>query len=742
MPSPSPIIQAFDSALSAWKLVEALSVDAKAQMEMLDSIDGQIGGRAPFDDTELRNDGHAEMGNLNFRGARLRVRRAFRRSLDLLISTPQAVRVRFKEWPELTTREPAQMALAQAFTRYMRSCKVMRTRRHRLRECVRVGAGFAYFPDPLNPTPRFLSRASVLLPIDAKENPSEWTVAVVHDSLNPLAILRILDSGDAKWNRTALLKAVHLCHNRGAQYDERAFDEEKAANTEKRLRLNSVGSAYGEMPSTVGISHVYARSASGKVDHYVVAREGKLTDFLFTSPDEAECFSDVLYPMYYTEEPNLYWDIEGLGHDIYNAEMLRDRSVNATFDYADLALRPVVKMASRRNAVLPRVDRFTLIDTADEISFDAMQQDISRPLALTQFLDRGLDSTVTGAASPSSAMSQQPISAAEARVQDISVDEQQTVAADFLYEAENELLEVIAERLLAWKPSEIAPDDYADEFREEVRALPYFDAKLFKPENMEVTVYRAIGAGSGRDRRMALGTLFQARGALSPIGQNRLVRDFVTELAGPDYADRYAPLVDERNTPLAAAQHAHLENAVFDSGRPLPTPVDDPHALHATVHLQFLLDTVKRGMAAEEQRAQFNSQAMLATLSVGLQHTAVHVDLFTAAANTQELKQQGDAFVSAVSQITNYMQRLQKRVKDEQLAAAKEAERQQVAALQERAQLAQKMQAMEAEIVRLQTDVSVKRDKARADIAIAQQTAEAKLRLEADQAERKAARLI
>jgi hypothetical protein len=745
-PTPSaPITQAFKEPLDAHNVVESLSSNASTQFEQMAQIEAMLGGKAPYDDAELRNTGHAEMLNVNFRSGRLRVRRTFRRYLDLLVSPPRAVSVAFKEWDEPSTREMAQNELAEFLTHALRCSTIMRARRHRVRDMIHVGAGFAYFPSPSKPTPRFLPRGGVLLPLDAKDSPKEWSVCAIHDQLTPAEILGLIDrirAGAADgWNLRGLQLAAWRAFNEDRMTDDRAFDQEKALATEQKIRFNAVGVTYvGTTPVTIPISRVYTRNASGKVDMDIIERRAGVSEWLCRKKDVAECFSELLYPLYYQEDEHLYWNIEGLGNDIFNAEMLKDQNMNATADAASLIMRPIVSGGTAGKSVSPpTVDRFIHVGQGEEVSFDAMRGDtLNSPVLLNNILEQNLAATANGTAPGSNVSSVQPVSAAEAKVEQIEFTEQHTVAADFMYEQEGELVEEICKRLLNYEKAEIDPDEEGEEFLKKIKASEFHVAKHYKPKNVKITLYRAVGAGSGRDRRNALGVIYQNRGGLNPIGQKRITHDFVHELAGPDAARRYAEIPDEKQTPTTHGQHAHIENAVFKGGTQLPTPVDDNHGIHAPIHLTALIAAVQEGMQAEEQQARFDSQGMLAFFNAALPHTARHIDLFVAGANTAELKKQGDEFVSALSQITNYYQRIQKRVKDEQIAQAKAAEQQQIAAMQERAGIQQKMQAMEAEIVRLRTDTSIKQQTAANDQRIKREESQANIALREREAERTA----
>ncbi len=741
----TPITQAFQTPLDAHNVVESLSENASSQFNQMAQIEAMLGGKAPYNDAELRDSGHGEMLNVNFRSGRLRVRRTMRRYLDLLVSPPRAVSVEFKEWDEPSTKEMAQNELAEFLSHALRSCEMMRARRHRVRDMVRVGAGFAYFPSTVKPTPRFLPRGGVLLPLDAKDSPKEWSVAAIHDDLKPADILRLIDAirvgaGDG-WVLRGLQMAAWRAFNEDRMTDDRAFNEEKALATEQKIRFNSVGVTYvGDSPVTIPITRVYTRNSSGKVDMDIIERREGVSEWLCRKSDVAECFSKLLYPLYYQEDEHLYWNIEGLGNDIFNAEMLKDQNMNATADAASLIMRPIVSGGTAgKSASPPVVDRFIHVNQGEEVNFDAMRGDaLNPPVLLNNILEQNLSATANGTAPGSNMASVQPVSAAEAKVEQIEFNEQHTVAADFLYEQEGELVEEICDRLLDYEKAEIDPDDEGEEFLKKVKKSEFYVAKHYKPKNVTVTIYRSIGAGSGSDRRKALSLIFTSRGALSPIGQKRITYDFVHELAGPDSARRYAEIPDEKQTPTTNGQHAHIENAVFKGGTQLPTPVDDNHGIHAPIHLAALIAVVQEGMQAEEQQARFDSQGMLAFFNAALPHTAKHIDLFVAGANTADLKQQGDQFVSALSQVTNYFQRIQKRVKDEQLAQAKAAEQQQIQAMQEKAGIAQKFQAMENEITRLRTDSGIKQQTAANDQRIATQESQHRMDLAEREAERQA----
>lgn len=737
-------LEPFSSAASLATLISELRSDLLEPLDKLGMIEGQIGGLPPYDEDELRESGFAEMVNVNWRGAKQKCVRAANKTSDLILSRSTAVDVKLTKVPEAyaSVQPVMEASLAAALTAYLRSPCIGDLRVQRIWECTTKGVGFAYFADKECPVPMILPRSGVLVPPDASSNVDSWTFCAVKVAMRADEVLRILGhpEDDDGWNRAELTRAFAWA-SEGSDKTASEFTQEKAEAC-VQSRRNGVW----DEDFTLNLYRVYTRDKDGKIAEYAVADEFEHHKaFLFKSKPEGRFnrMSEVLFPLRYSKFHRQYWDIEGLGHDVYDMEGLADRTKSGFTDLVDLAMRPVVTHPEGeipgRNSML-HVDRFIHLPAGQEVNGDIIKGDGGMLLGLNRMIEAHGESFVDRTALDSSAMgaSQQPISAAEAKLESIGYTEQNTVSATFFYYQEDQFVQELVRRALTYDRSPVAKllaeEKYPElvELHDALRELPrYSDMKVTHDGAVKVRVARAIGAGSQRDRRTSLQVGFQYRGALSPVGARAITQDFYFELFG-DAAEKYVKGYDEDVFPSEEGHHPRYENAFFSLGGTVEVAVDDNHEFHLQLHTPPLRQAVQAGVQAEQQGQ--DPSRVLAFLQAATPHYARHVDLFQLQANTEDLAARHKQYLQIIGEATNYMQRLVKNV-----TMAREAQARQ----QAQAQAAQQKQALDqakaVEEARLNAaeakDESRRKDRvARADIRRKDQVAQAGVRIKQTQA--------
>lgn len=685
-PDSDPIgLSPFSSPVSARNAVDRLVEETWSNHEKLGMIEGQVGGSPPMDDAELRAAGFAEMTNLNFRGSKMACVRAASKLVDLFASREQAVTVSLEKVPEalLSVKSALTTQVATAFSHFLREDCIHDLRIARVWECVTKGVGFAWFPDKDCPVPEFLPRSGVLVPPRAPADVKSWKICAVKQSMDAYEMFRILDLGGTDgWNRAAIRMAYAVAMQ-GQEYTDREFTESEVEACIKNRRQGVWDDNF-----SLNLYRIFVRNTEGKVDEFVVASDFETKEFLYRNrPEDAyKCFSEFLYPLRYSKFPKEYWDVEGLGHDIFDVQAVADRTQSGFVDYVDLAVRPIVSMPAgevlgRSNV---RVDRFIMVPSEQKIDTSMMKGDGGALLALNRMLGGHVDAAVERVPvnSAGETGSAQPISAAEAKMESIQYTEQNTVSAGFFYDQEDCLVEEILERAMRYTKSEVAKAVVEARYPEVVelhkalKKIPnYGSLKLTSEDAFEVSVSRAVGAGSQRDRRTALQVAFQNRGVLSPLGARRITKDFYLELLGPT-AVEYVEGYDEDVFPSEKGHHPRYENAFFSLGANVAVADDDNHEGHIQGHTPFVQEIMQAGVQIEQQGGDLGR--VLAALQAVAPHYSRHVDLFQLQANTEDLAARHKAYLQVAGEITNYLQRLTKNVTTQREAQRRQQAQQQV----------------------------------------------------------------
>jgi len=728
---PDEYFKKFSGAVEARKLFETYESAAASSLRHLGRIENLLSGKPPYSPEKLKTLGYGDMANYNTREAMQRARRKVRSRVDLMISTNSLVKTNIPQTEfEGTESERIEVEniLEEEVKTLFRKAGLKKVRLHRTRSSVEKGAGIVFFPNKEDFRPVNAERGRCFVEKNAPMDPRGWDCFFIADSRKPFSLMQVLEAPGWEgpeeknqhlrgWNREAVREALYNSQNPDAATDpEKAYDVSKWEVFAKSLKMGSTAAESRVMSQKIPVVHLYQRNTRGGVDRYMFAQEGTGKSFMLWEEDAYEDFNQCVHVLYYDNLQEHYWEAEGLGHEVFDLELVQLRLLNRTIDNIDLVMTPVWKHSTspdhqgrrtrgKRSKPI-QIDRFIHVNENDDLDMlPNTSGAVSGPLAVKNYLDELSEGHVNGSQVSSSdrGSSKQPISSREAANIQAQISEQQVVEADSFYDQEDELLEEIIKRVLAPNYPKERRYGYhlVKQFlkRLEDRGVPskFRKLKAIKHDRhddsekesyelpFDIHFERAIGAGSLQERMQRLQLGYRERGALSPKGRARISRDFFQELFGEDKANQYSGDISDKteNLPSKADDDIRQENCFFILGCDPGVAQDHNHQLHAGNHIAFVEDFIQKSQQpGPDGQPTIPPGKVLTILNYGNPHIARHIDEFRVQATTEELSKIHGDLTQRLTALEGYRKRLENDIKQEQEAAANEQQKQQQAILE------------------------------------------------------------
>ena len=730
---------AFDNTASA----------CSAQLQTFTRIYSLWAGDSPYSDEDLRAAGREEASNINTRGFKLNVANKLNRWKGLASATKPQVKINFKKYEAVGDQLGDAERLAHIITdEALLHPEFLRVRFARYLDVIRYGSGVLAFDDDDVIFPRHIERSSLLVPLDAGMNPASWDRAFFRSTRTIARLYEIQKAKAPGYDLTAIrILLTNYMDGYKAKTVEQAFSigdwEARAVSMETGLRDGAYEAA--TIPVIVGY---YADPKTGTVSRRIVAdttlslidAEGKVTGSALAQGENLLCdvevpgaktLADVFKVMGYTEEETSFWRQQGFGHDAYDLQVAQLRAENNALDQNDMR-KPVIERSDALDGVQGDIVVSQVITTppGSKINSDLLKIDPTTAMFMSARLGQQAEAMGTATPPPSALeqSSKQPISAAEARERMSNASEQSEAEAALVYRQDDDLLRAVTLRVLKQREtSELTRhSEVYDNVKARVRDELAYPAAV-RASNIRVQILPGVGSGSAQDRQQRKTVAFQNRGALDPIGRQRMVKDYYAEVVGSDRVARYVIEPDPRQVPVVAAHQARNENLFFELGKS-PTPAaDDIHLLHAQIHLTFLAERAQAVAQAEQSQQPFDAAPLAVTFEAAMPHIAYHVDQVQAAANTEELQAEAKGLFSMMSQMLALGQRLKANAQAQAVEAQKQQQQMQQQAQMQQQELLKRIDSQALTIQKMQTDHTIAYEKFVAAQRVREQESNAKI---------------
>lgn len=701
------------------RLKQADDVNARNRAE----VDAMFDGAPPYDDNTLREAGMASRCNLNFGEAEALLESALAGYVDLVQSVENLVSVSVKE-VDPQKKGDYERIIAEGFTKMLREWDEFNFK-HVLNSTlfIKHGVSVAYWEDEYDWRWQIAKIGDFLLPRRTFASEEAIEVAVSPRIMRGHELYSFIKNekraSELGWDVEEVKKAILA--NTGAQNTYHITDWERF---QEDLKNNDIFVAHGS-GSEIRVIHAWVKEFDGTISHYISLADGSNKEFLYSKKGRFRKACDAYITFTYGVGTNGYYQsIRGLGYKIFPHIQVSNRMRCQFVDGAMLSTSLLIQPDSEdslENLAFEYLGPFSVLNSGVQILEKNIPNIGQNAIPVLQDMSQQLRERAGAYRAPTGNPSSKERTKFEVQAQLQGEARLTTGAMNLFYEPWNRLLKGCFYRATrADYMTEERGGEAIARFKKycTTRGVPL---EVLHKKVSEVRATRAMGAGSDQLRLVAMDEFMSIVSQFDEQGRRNLLRDRVAARIGYDSVDRYVPPSEEAR-PVIDQKIAELENVAMSQGRPVSTQSTENHFVHASVHVQDIVQ-ITEGV----KQMQVDPQQAVAYFQVAFPHATEHLQYV---AQDPTRKDEYGPLKKALQQAGEIAQQTSEKIMAEQARAAEEGgaeggvdSAQQVKAMQ--AQLQMQLESQKAEQKMRLTEAEAQQKLRMRDIETAQRIRDA-----------------
>lgn len=656
-------------------------------------IQGMIDGNQPYDPEVMKEQGLAQMINVNFLSMRANLDARASAAHEIFAEVPTLVELRPKvdDGRELKIHDYCSI-IAEEFTTTVRDWKRFLPYMDQVfRESDAYGIGVCLFQDEHDWRFKSFRRGSLLFSSEASVDVSENDLYILRDSMSAVDLLIHIEDERAEergWNVKACRKLLVETFALGTSSMDGKYRVSDWESLQQMKRNNDPGFQSKQF-SRIQFLHILTReSDSKKITHQMLPEKTLEKDkFLFERADRFDNMDDVLWWLPFNYADGYARSIRGVASYMAMHDDLSNRFLCRVFDAGFLSssilLQPRSQVDLGRLDFL-RIGPYTVLPPELETKQSTFQPQIAPLIQLREVSENVLKNntgmyrqhaeTFEKASQPKTARQVMEESSKEARYEKAAVAHRYD-HLDILYRKMLSRMLALTELEGEGYPGKEEATNFVKRCTE--RGVP---KKLLTGwgDKLHMHATRALGLGSPAVRHDLTNQLLQARGLMDEQGQINAFRDWLAARVGYFNVDRYRPQVNRNDIPSNEHSIAALENNDMNEGVAVVVGSDQLHYIHVNSHIAGVV--IPLAQAAEQGQTQ-DPMGLAQRLSVGVQHVAGHIEYLARDSQRKDFVKQitdvlkkASAFIPKLQALAQKMQREQQAEQERQQGIVQEAE--------------------------------------------------------------------
>lgn len=655
-------------------------------------------GHPPYDPSELKKRGLADMTNVNFKRLKALIDTNVDSYQDAQFEVPDMAQVEI-EFGEGVQGHNFSQIVTDQFNNTLRRWRGFYSVMNKSNfNRVFYGSGMLYFEDNVCWRPQPAETGQVLVDKDADTNLENLDIIAIRRPWRLHQLYRKIEDSkvatDLGWDvqatRTGIIRAA--ANNQGEQYSIKLWE-----TWNNRIKGNDIYMSY-QSPG-IDCYDLITKEYDGSLSRRTLT-DYDSDEILFKQMDVGDRFSQVIIPFFLTEQESLWHNIRGYAAQLYNIIKVLDkvdgRILDMTFIGASLVIKPSTEMARDKLNTL-NLGPVTVLPAGVDYVATAFPNLSQGPIITHNMLMQTYQQT-----SGEYQAQMQGTQTGEAPTATQNNNDLETLArlsSSLMNHFENNLDILYAEmfRRLANPnlPDASTPSGKSDWCKEARRfqkrcldrGVPL--SALQGDYLQSVTAVRPMGYGSVSSRNQKANELLSML-PLMPNSQARetATKDIFTAKFGSKIAKRYFPAIPGKQL-VGTAKVAELENAGMKTGSSFDVMDYEDAVTHLGIHMPMLMDAAQsltQASGAQGQPPNMQAiQQVYSLLAIGLPHCSAHLQTI---ASDPTQKQVVGIVVNALKKLDSIAVHLQYQLK----TAASAAQRAAVLNSQQQTEDAQKMQ--------------------------------------------------
>ena len=583
-------------------------------------IQGMIDGNPPYPEIKLKEMGMGDVANVNWGHAGAKIEAYVIPYFDMMTSVATYATVRTNYGKDAGKQLKWSSVITDKFQRLLARSNPSFLQNHQVahKQLAIHGAGILFFPDNKDWQAKKLDTWNLVVPRGASVDWDNWEYCFILDDVYCEELYRYIEDPEVAsrngWDADQVRKAIMDAHE---------DDQEQRRPWEwyqKELRNNGVYYSYAKS-KVIKLAHFYLKEYDGKISHYIFDRLNP-TQWLYVKMSCYDRFSNAFTVFLNGVGNGYYHGVRGLGQMLYKYGEAYNRMFNSLMEGVRVAscvmFRPKTQAdAEKIKTVQIGPMRLLPPGIEDPINF-SIGPNLQAAMQTATFF-QGQEADQTGSFAPS-------VSGGAGRKKGNKEIEAElgekgrltnTRAEIYLHALDLHYQEIFRR---ASNPNILSEDPGGPEallFQKECQDAGVPMAALLSIEYVRAT--RSIGQGSSAYRVEAMERIMEMLPQLPESSRKNAINATITAILGQNGSADFG-IPDEEKMDGQQLSIASLENNAFMSGGQTLVDPDQNHAVHLSVHMQFL-----GGLVKQVQERQIDPREALKVFKGGLPHVGTHL---------------------------------------------------------------------------------------------------------------------
>lgn len=715
---------------SAWTLFNTLKDEDSTASRYRNQIQGQLDGNPPRDPSKMKRLGLGGFSNVNFREAEGIIEMNASSFWDLDMNVSNFINVDVYNEDRLSIPDELNYGniIAGEYTRTLDEWDgYYYNRMMSILEMLRYGVGPVFWKDEYDWRFEALKTGSFLFPSDTKVT-KDIEMVMVRDSYRVAELYGLIETEEDKkasidvgWDVGEVRDAILRAQKNRVPAEKRMQVPEWEA-IQQQIKNNDYAANYITC-NPVSVVHILIKDIGGgkRVTHYMICEDEQRSKFLFKQNGQFESMNDFINLFIAGVGDGYIKSVKGLGHKIYPHVAQSNNFLNHIVNSGYLGGSLLVSSTTPNAMSLTQFGPVTILPQHAQPLGNQFMPNLDSLAKVRGVLNSVLNNN-TGVFKRSQEDRSGPVRTAhEVNVEEIKNARLEKTQVNTHYLQLDALHRQIMKRLLNPDyPENAGGYEEAIEFRRrcEKRGVP---KEFLSIKRIGVKAVRSVGFGSAVAQERVTQELLAVSDRFPVIGQNNILRDFISARVGHQNVDRYAPVVTMREVPNSETSVATLENNAIVQGMETMVGADQPHPIHVPIHLN-MLQQVAESYMNNKDGGQVDIIKTYEILARGIQHVGQHLQFWS---RSSARKAERETLTKLAEQIARLVKKLEPevaRVQQQQAQAQREMAMQQ-------AQMRQPSMEMQLAMKKIEEDAAIKRENMLRQNAIREEKAQHSMNL-------------
>jgi hypothetical protein len=550
----------------------------------------------------------------------------------------------------------------------------------RILEMFKFGNGTAFWKNEKDWRSEFIRSSNVMFPAKTKSAAHSLFTVMIRDEMSVHDLVRKLwdeeAAKDAGWNVKYVRQMLVSYYKEKS--DRSTTDKYNISDWESMQMAiinndDALDDQFDDIRVVHALSQEFSESETNEVTHQIFLEgDDNKNKFLFEKENRFPSMTGTISLFMFHIGDGLLKSVRGLGKELFNPCHASNRLLGNILDGVTISAGILAQAQDARSAETAGIIRkgpMTVVTPSVKLQQQQVMPSMKAPAEARGLIHSLMNNNAGTYKNREESLHPRERTAEEVRTEAGNEARFEGNQSEWYYVQWGLWLEETFKRLLSKDYSE---GDPGYEQHKELVDLLLEDGvpeHLIDPDVWEVSAVKAIGLGSVTNRLRITNDMMRDRGSRNEFERYEIEREWYAARVGEDNADRFVHRINLDEIPSIPYTMAEGENNDMVQGQNRTVAVDDPHKIHADVHLRKAAETAK--MSASGQMSDVSNVAL--TMKLLIEHTKVHVGRLSQDKTRKKIVEQ---YLDSISKLEAVLKEMLRVMKAQDAQRQKQAEEQ------------------------------------------------------------------